>query len=943
MADPNQRDTPKSLQQLLEYTAKTAPTAGLLVYPKRETSKPWRLSYASLYDEARRLSTTIQHLDGFVEKVPVLLHLNDHLSSIIWFWAVLFANGLAVMSSLFSNSEGHRLKHIRGLCDLLESPLCITKAESVHLFGGCHSLQLHTIEALTDGARCLKADARTMCRSSGHGSDYDPAMLMLTSGSTGNSKAVQLSHKQVLAAVRGKTAVRQLPSDRPFMNWIGLDHVAGLIEIHLQAIFAAVDQVHVHAEDVVSSPRLFLDLISRHRVSRSFAPNFFLARLVSAISPAEVKADEWDLSSLVILGSGGEANDTGTCVALTNLLAKYGSPDNVIMPGFGMTETCAGAIYNLDWPASDLNSGRSTVSVGRCMDGVEMRVTVSSGRLASPGDTGNLEVRGDVIFQSYYHNVSATAEALTSDGWFRTGDKGFMDSQGNLNLVGRERDVFNINGIKIGCELVKNSLETALVNRVRHVVAFPSLSNQSHTEQVVVAFVPEGQDTDVDSLNSIRDSINQVCLVITGSTPFVFLLADASLLPISTLGKISTAKMRALLEAGVFATSIERSKQAFGNRNEQARDPVSETEVWLLEQVAHVLGIDSAAIGVDSHVFDLGVTSMNLIQLKHVIECHLGVQVPIIVIMTNPTVKSLANALDQLGCCPIPLASPSQSLVAYNPVVILHADGNKTPLWLIHPGVGEVLVFIGLVQHMADDDRPVYALRARGFEPGQQRFESISEAVQIYQDAILKHQPEGPYAIAGYSYGSMLAFEVAKRLESHHVSVRFVGCFNLPPHIKTRMRELKWNSCLMHLVYFLNLVQESEAESLEDSLRAASRADAMTRVLKSVDRDRMKALGLEERDLGNWTEVAYGLQSMATDYEPNGRVSGMDVFYAVPLKAVAAGIDDWLSSHLGRWREFCSSRPVFHHVGGAHYTMIGPDHVKSFSQTLKLAMAGRGL
>jgi len=59
---------------------------------------------------------------------------------------------------------------------------------------------------------------------------------MLTSSSTGSAKAVSLSYKQVLAAVKGKASIRKIPHDRPFMNWIGLDHVASLVGIHLQAM-----------------------------------------------------------------------------------------------------------------------------------------------------------------------------------------------------------------------------------------------------------------------------------------------------------------------------------------------------------------------------------------------------------------------------------------------------------------------------------------------------------------------------------------------------------------------------------------------------------------------------------------------------------------------------------------------------------------------------------
>jgi len=104
--------------------------------------------------------------------------------------------------------------------------------------------------------------------------------------------------------------------------------------------------------------------------------------------------------------------------------------------------------------------------------------------------------------------------------------------------------------------------------------------------------------------------------------------------------------------------------------------------------------------------------------------------------------------------------------VDYDPVVTLKSSGTKKPLWLIHPGVGEVLVFVGLSQPLADNGRPIYALRTRGFESGHTRFSSIIETVDTYVQAIRRRQPQGPYALAGYIYGAILAFETAKRLNT---------------------------------------------------------------------------------------------------------------------------------------------------------------------------------
>jgi thioesterase domain-containing protein/acyl carrier protein len=778
---------------------------------------------------------------------------------------------------------------------------------------------------------------------------------MLTSGSTGNAKAVRITHRQILAAIAGKASVRRLPPDKPFLNWIGLDHVASLVEMHIQALWLGVDQIHVHAADVVSAPQTFLELLSRHRVSRTFAPNFFLGRLVSTVAEGgQRNNNHWDLSSLTVVASGGEANDVKTAVAASALFERYGARRNVITPGFGMTETCAGAIYNMACPDYDIqHGGRAVASVGKCMKGIEMRVVVGS-RLAAADEPGDLEVRGEVVFDGYYRNEKATADAFPSPGgWFRTGDQACRDRGGNLCLIGRASEVVNINGVKVVAADLDSLLEQTLGHRVARFVVFPSRA--AHTEQITICYVPPSWPHSVEEMAEIDDLAARVCITSASARPLVFSLRESSLplLPTSTLGKISRTKMQSLFEAGVFGEDVTLHGEALNvyiqeKQPDLSMESVTEAEASLISDFAQVLNIDSRRIGPETRVFELGFTSMDLIRLKHRIDTRLGTTMPVITLMKNPTARSLANALG-LNHSDGPQAS---TVTEYDPVVTFKPNGTKTPLWLIHPGVGEVLVFVGLAEHLADDDRPIYALRSRGFETGQTRFGSISEAVDTYVQAVRRRQPHGPYALAGYSYGTMLAFEVAKRLDALEggvgSAVGFLGSFNLPPHIKSRMRQLSWNMCLLHLTQFLGLTTEAFVDGVHDegvngTYRGAARGEALTTVLRAADGSRMAELGLEGGALARWADVAFGLQSMAADYDPDGQVAGIDVFHAVPLKVAAASREEWVGEHLSKWRDFARSEPRLHAVGGAHYTMIGPAHVVGFAAKLKGALAARGI
>lgn len=87
--------------------------------------------------------------------------------------------------------------------------------------------------------------------------------------------------------------------------------------------------------------------------------------------------------------------------------------------------------------------------------------------------------------------------------------------------------------------------------------------------------------------------------------------------------------------------------------------------------------------------------------------------------------------------------------------------------------------------------------------------------------------------------------------------------------------------------------------------------------------------------------MAFALHSMAVDYEPSGQVDTVNIFHAI--KMMAASQEEWVSEHLSRWSDFSKTEPRFHHVDGAHYTIIRPDHVSDYSQKLMTALKSRGL
>lgn len=612
-----------------------------------------------------------------------------------------------------------------------------------------------------------------------------------------------------------------------------------------------------------------------------------------------------------------------------------------------MTETCAGSIYNRDCPSYDVSQKSEFASLGSCVPGISMRITSDTGDVVGKNEIGNLEVSGPIIFGEYFNNPKATAESFTKDGWFMTGDRALIDTTGRLQMTGRAKENIIINGVKYFPHEVETALEEARIDGVTpsFTAVFPYRPKGSATEVLCVVYLPSYDKGNVLARVEVTDQISTICTMQCGVRPFDIIPLTASHLPKSSLGKLSRAKIRTAFENGIFA-EFKSTNDTLINayRASQRQGPTNDTEATILSVFAETFGIPEQDIGINTSLFEMGVSSIEIIRLKTKIQAalKLKVEIPIITVMTNPTISALSDAILSL-----------QKPKAYNPIVTLQSGGSKTPLFLVHPGVGEVLVFLNLAKYIVD--RPIYALRARGFDTGERPFDTIPEIVATYHAAIKATQPSGPYAIAGYSYGSMLAVEVTKVLESQGDEVKFVGVFNLPPHIKFRMRQLDWISVLLHLSYFLDLMTEEHAHAISPAMHALSPDAVLDQIIAQSPQDRLEEMALDKGRLRAWTDISHGLHVIAHDYDPSGHVGTMDVFFAVPLAAVAADKRDWMDNHLAKWRGFVHAEGElrdngrlgagvrFHDVEGAHYTMLGPDNVHSFQKKLRSVLKERGL
>jgi acyl-CoA synthetase (AMP-forming)/AMP-acid ligase II/thioesterase domain-containing protein/acyl carrier protein len=902
---------------MLLHSAKHHPHSGVRFISSDDEAETVPVTYPALLNEARRIVGGLREF-GYLPGTNVALLMERPADVIPAFWACVLGGYVPCPMVPIRNDAQRASKHLAHVDVLLDHPVLVTtNALRKELPSSARAIDLDSLRAGKPHDGFPDAQPR------------DPAAIMLTSGSTGNSKGVVLTHGNILASMAGKAQRQQMAARDITLNWIAFDHVAALLEIHMISQYVSARQLHIQPAAVLSDPLLFLRLIDRYRVSIAFAPNFLLGQINAVLRSPNASGSsrilplDLDLSCLRYIITGGEANVVETGRQFLDALAPHGLKRNALRPAFGMTETSAASVYSHDFPDGDAH--REFASVGLPITGFSMRVVDEHGTAVPAGQPGEFQVRGPMVFSRYCNNEEATRAAFTSDGWFRTGDLGRIEN-GRLSLVGRTKDSIIVSGVNYFSHELETALEQLEGVERSFVAAFPTRPKGADTEGLVVAFATTFSPDNETRLYQLSIAIRSTTVLLWGFRPTLILSLPKSAFPKTSLGKIQRALLKKRLEAGELADYEARMAEVTAHHVGGYVRPQRPTETAIAEIYAQLFGLDPSQVSATASFFDLGGTSLDIIKLKKRLEQRLDlIDLPLVQILQNPTVWGLAH----------------RNKAGYDPVVPLQLTGDKTPLFCVHPGVGEVLIYVGLANYFVND-RPFYALRARGFTHGEDYFKTIPEMVEAYVDAIRRHQPYGPYAIAGYSFGAPIAFEIAKRLESLGERVGFIGCIEETPYLAEPSLKLEGVEGPLHVAYLLGLIDRQQLDELPALLRGQLAAeDPIEYVVHIAPPARLAELDLDLPRFRAFAEMSRSLVVLGQSYVPSGSVESVTVFYAQPLHGTK---EDWLND-VKRWDGFTRAGNRYLDVAGEHHSIMSKQHVTSFQAVLRAeidrAMGGR--
>jgi amino acid adenylation domain-containing protein len=559
------------------------------------------------------------------------------------------------------------------------------------------------------------------------------AYVIYTSGSTGKPKGVAVPHRAVLRLVLNTDYVDLGPDDRiaqasnpsfdaaTFEIWGALLNGARLVGVALETLLA---------------PAEFANFLRREHITTLFLTTAFFNQMAR-----EVPDGFLGLRHLLF---GGEQVDARW---VQNVL-RAGAPRRLVHV-YGPTENTTFSTWHL---VGDLAKSSAEIPIGRPIANSTAYVLDRNRQLLPLGVAGELFVGGDGLACGYLGQPELTAECFVPNPFdggrtrlYRTGDIVRRLADGQLLFIGRIDHQVKIRGFRVELEEIEVSLRHH--SSVGQCVVI-ARDDDTGDKQLIAYIVPLYQHGAAPHIEELREFLKQKLPEYMVPAAFVTL----EKLPLTSNGKIDRIALpapepgRASFDAGYVA-------------------PRTPTEEALAQIWCRVLGL--TRLGVHDNFFDLGGHSLRAVQLLVEVNRSFDRKLPLTTIYDAPTVAALASELN------------SKTVPQFSPMVGLRSGKTFPPLFIMSAGGNSMEL---AVARYISEDRQIYGLQAMGIDGISHPHKRVEDIAEYYMRHVQQLQPNGPYLLAGFSFGGLVALEVAHRFLRNGKDVALLALLDTTPH-----------------------------------------------------------------------------------------------------------------------------------------------------------------
>jgi len=391
----------------------------------------------------------------------------------------------------------------------------------------------------------------------------DLALMQLTSGSTGSPKAVQITHRNVHSNAEAMFIGAQYDVEKDVMiSWLPCFHDMGMVGFLTIPMYFGAELVKVTPMDFLRDTLLWAKLIDKYRGTMTAAPNFAYALFAKRLRN-QAEPGQFDLSTLRFALSGAEPVDPSDVDDLIDAGKPFGLRASAVLPAYGMAETTLAVSFSecnaglvVDEVDADLlaalrravpasrGNTRRLASLGPLLEGLEIRIVDVDGNVLPTRGVGVIELRGEPVTPGYI-TMGGFISAQDEQGWYDTGDLGYLMDNGHVVVCGRVKDVI----IMAGRNIYPTDIERAAgrVAGVRPGCAVAVRLDAGHSRETFAVAVESNAFEDSAEVRRIEHEVAHEVLSEVDMRPRNVVVLGPGTIPKTPSGKLRRANSATLV------------------------------------------------------------------------------------------------------------------------------------------------------------------------------------------------------------------------------------------------------------------------------------------------------------------------------------------------------------------------------------------------------------
>lgn len=533
------------------------------------------------------------------------------------------------------------------------------------------------------------------------------------------------------------------------------------------------------------------------------------------------------------------------------------------------------------------------VPIGYPVEGMELKILNEKGFEAEPNAVGEIAIKSRYLPENYRTETGtiiqdeSESDAKKESNYFLTGDLGRKDENGCYVHLGRKDSIVKVRGYRVDT----NEIASVLNNLPEVKDSFITTSKVPHApdENQLIAYVVAADGIAISS-HGIRDALAYHLPAYMLPSRFIFM----EKLPLNSSGKVNSQALPSPLQSRT--EPYIPAKNALEKRL---------TRIWEDE-------FRIEEISTRDNFFEIGGDSLLAARLHTQIEQQFTRNLPLTFIIENPTIERMAVYL-----------SAGQKNRKFKSLVPIQEGGTKPALYIFPGNAGRILYYFHQLADLLGKDQPVYGLELVQTDPQTKPTTWLKATATTYLREITKFQPHGPYFLAGYSFGGLLAFETAIQLTEAGEQVSFVCLIDshlteespVPEKMKITKRLIK------HLRYVKSLPNLERIKYYKSRIRTVMDGLEKYRVIRVI----FRMLGYDPRDISPINKIA------SRTYRP--RFYPGKIIYFKALDDTGQKYEQRIEA----WKKVASGVEI-HTIPGKHGTIFDETHLKILAQKMKQSL-----